>query len=94
LVEDRFKHLLGRDEEVCHLPDGHLEVHLWELEEPRSLLIRNKKRLTRALRPYRLKNCGMRRSLRRLSGTLPKVDDSPYRDIDMRGLVIGNIFGN
>jgi hypothetical protein len=30
----------------------------------------------------------MRRSLRRLSGTLPKVDIPPSRDIDMRGLVM------
>jgi hypothetical protein len=36
LIEDRLENLLRCDEEVRHLPDGHLKVHLRELEKPGS----------------------------------------------------------
>lgn len=34
MVINRLEDLLGRYQEVCHLPHGHLKVHLRELEEP------------------------------------------------------------
>lgn len=34
MVVDRSENFLGCYEQRCHLPDGHLEVHLWELEQP------------------------------------------------------------
>ena len=37
MVIDRAEDLLGRDQEVGHLPDGQLKVHLGELEQPSSV---------------------------------------------------------
>ena len=34
VVVYRAEHLLGRYQEARHLPDGHLEIHLRELEQP------------------------------------------------------------
>ena len=36
LIEDRLKDLLWCDQKVRHFPNGHLKVHLWELEKPES----------------------------------------------------------
>jgi hypothetical protein len=36
LIEDRLKDLLWRDKKMRHFPNGHLKVHLWELEKPES----------------------------------------------------------
>lgn len=33
MVVYRFEDLLGRNQQGCHLPNGHLKVHLRELEE-------------------------------------------------------------
>lgn len=34
MVINRPKDFLGRDEQMCHLPNRHLKVHLREFEEP------------------------------------------------------------
>lgn len=33
VVVDRFEYFLGRDQKVSHFPNGHLEVHLLEVED-------------------------------------------------------------
>lgn len=35
VVVDRLEHLFGRNEQMCHFPHCHLEVHLREFEKSR-----------------------------------------------------------
>lgn len=32
MIVHGLKDFLGRNQQRCHFPNGHLEVHLWELE--------------------------------------------------------------
>jgi hypothetical protein len=74
---------------MCHLPYGHLKVHLRELEQPGLLVSGLHVSILRHGQPqaaYLLKKRGMRTSDRRRSG--PKL--FPYwRGVAIRGLLMG-----
>lgn len=76
MVVYRFEDLLGRNQQGCHLPNGHLKVHLRELEEsvppiayqplfPFTCLVSSG--------PYLLKKRGMRTLDPRVAGVEPKL---------------------
>lgn len=33
MIVDRFKHFLGGNQKMCHLPNCHFKVHLLEIED-------------------------------------------------------------
>lgn len=41
MIVYRSKNFLGGDDEMCHFPDGHFEVHLRELKQSRSYSVAN-----------------------------------------------------
>jgi hypothetical protein len=64
--------LLWSNQQRCHLPDGHLKVHLGELEEPVDLVSRAPLPGKRGTETYLLKKRGMRTLDPRL-GVDPKL---------------------
>lgn len=78
--------LLGGDQQGCHFPDGHLKVHLGELEEPVDPVSQRSPRGTG--KTYLLKKRGMRTLDPRL-GVEPKLaGPACWRGTEMCGFMI------
>lgn len=81
MVVDRLEHLLRRNQQRGHLPDGHLKVHLWEFKQPNqsaSLPVSPYTLFTSPipspLYPHLLKKRGIRILDPPLAGVDPNVD--------------------
>ena len=91
MIVYRSEDLLGRYQQARHLPNGHLEVHLRELEQPgRRAVSQDVRFLARGdVSAYRLKNRGIRKlSDREVVVVPPKLEGPPCcLGIDIWGFI-------